>query len=282
MIVDNASTHPIADMCDVGWHPRATHVREGVVGLAAARFTGIETSSGDLIVFVDDDNLLAPDYLERAVALRAKQPRVAVFGAGRLVPEFETPPPDTLRGRLAHLAIRSAAISHVEVDPFNHGAIPWGAGLCVARQIAVRYEPFVRELGIESFAGPRGAALYGGDDDLFSWLAVRCGKSFGIFSELVVTHLIPSPRLTRGYFVQLLHDRALSAGIREFVLTGALPPAVDLTACARLVLHGVRRGSFSFACRCAEVSGAHRARRLVTKLRLQPVDAGLHRAHAES
>src|SRR5262245_3180408 len=64
LVVDNASdTAPVA-AADLAWHPRAAVVREDVLGLTAARVRGIAATNGDLVVFVDDDNIVAPDYLE--------------------------------------------------------------------------------------------------------------------------------------------------------------------------------------------------------------------------
>ena len=46
-------------------HPRGRVVREDRLGLTHARTRGIEESSGEVILFVDDDNILREDYLEK-------------------------------------------------------------------------------------------------------------------------------------------------------------------------------------------------------------------------
>ena len=53
----------------LGWHPHHLELLENEPGLTAARVRGINESEGELLVFVDDDNLLADDYLERAVEI---------------------------------------------------------------------------------------------------------------------------------------------------------------------------------------------------------------------
>ena len=63
LVVDNASDAPLAGRFDLSWHPNARHVREEKVGLTHARLHGIAASQADLLVFVDDDNVLRPDYL---------------------------------------------------------------------------------------------------------------------------------------------------------------------------------------------------------------------------
>src|SRR5580658_5937900 len=82
LIVDNASQPPVAEHCDITWHPRGRHVREDRLGIIFARLCGINNTTGQLLVFVDDDNVLAPDYLENTIAIAERHPYLGVFGAG--------------------------------------------------------------------------------------------------------------------------------------------------------------------------------------------------------
>ncbi len=66
VVVDNACDPPFAKLADLGWHPRARVVCERTLGLTEARLRGLRESRGDLIVFVDDDNVLADNYLKVA------------------------------------------------------------------------------------------------------------------------------------------------------------------------------------------------------------------------
>src|SRR6516165_2680410 len=65
LLVDNASRQPLEEIWDISWHSRGRHIREVKLGLTHARLRGIEESSGELLIFVDDDNLLAKDFLQR-------------------------------------------------------------------------------------------------------------------------------------------------------------------------------------------------------------------------
>ena len=93
LLIDNASRQPLAETWDISWHSCGRHIRVDELGLTPARLRGIQESSGKLLVFVDDDNLLAPDFLDQATAISAWCPALGVFGAGVLEPEFETQPP---------------------------------------------------------------------------------------------------------------------------------------------------------------------------------------------
>src|SRR6266568_4862897 len=79
LVVDNASDEALAGWFDISWHPKARHIQERQLGLTAARLCGIHESLGDLCVFVDDDNVLAKNYLEAALDLAHEYPKIGAF-----------------------------------------------------------------------------------------------------------------------------------------------------------------------------------------------------------
>src|SRR5580658_2507120 len=90
LLVDNASEKPLDLLYDLAWHLRARYVREQELGLTLARLRGIRESTGDVLVFVDDDTVLASDYLEQTLAVERQWPFIGMW-AGQVDPEFETP-----------------------------------------------------------------------------------------------------------------------------------------------------------------------------------------------
>src|SRR5260370_10394712 len=74
VVVDNRSDEPLADRIDLAWHPDAHIVREESLGLTPARLRGIRESRGDLLVFVDDDNVLDADFLATAHRISQERP----------------------------------------------------------------------------------------------------------------------------------------------------------------------------------------------------------------
>ena len=69
LIIDNASRGRLtAATWDLSWHPRARIVREEEIGLSVARMRGMKEAAADILVFVDDDNVLDPDYLMQLLA----------------------------------------------------------------------------------------------------------------------------------------------------------------------------------------------------------------------
>src|SRR4051794_17670909 len=64
----------------------------GPLGLNAARNTGVERSSGELVAFVDDDVRVAPGWLEALLAAARAHPDVDVF-TGPIRASLEGPAP---------------------------------------------------------------------------------------------------------------------------------------------------------------------------------------------
>jgi succinoglycan biosynthesis protein ExoM len=73
------------------------YVHEPQTGVARARNRGVDEAQGTHIIFLDDDETPAPDWLA-AFAAAARQGAQAAFGA--VEPSFETDPPADLHGPL--------------------------------------------------------------------------------------------------------------------------------------------------------------------------------------
>jgi glycosyltransferase involved in cell wall biosynthesis len=102
---DYGTTGPQATEVDLTWHANARIVREERLGLTFARLRGFAEAKGELIVMVDDDNVLAPDYLETAVRIAEEHPMLGAFG-GKCLPEFEVEPEEWLASVRSGLGLR--------------------------------------------------------------------------------------------------------------------------------------------------------------------------------
>jgi glycosyltransferase involved in cell wall biosynthesis len=274
-LIDNASSRPLADSWDISWHRGGRHIRADELGLTAARLRGIKESSGGLLIFVDDDNELAPDFLDQAVAIAGRRGNLGVFGAGILEPEFEIRPSTEIGAYLDLLALRSVSSAVQSGNPKDFRCIPWGAGLCVTRSVANCYQKFVEEVGINAVLDRRGRRLFCGGDDLFSRIAVEIGLEFGVLPELRINHLISASRLNQRHLLQLIHDHSLSHGVLRYLLDGIQPGQTkNLADYASLFLHTMRNGWFSMKCRLAEWQGEVEAARFVSRKRLRPLERG--------
>jgi glycosyltransferase involved in cell wall biosynthesis len=274
LLVDNASSQRLADVWDLSWHPRHAHIRENELGLTLARLRGIKEASGSLLLFLDDDNLPAPDYLERAVGIERMYPYLGVVGAGVLEPEFEIDPSPELVPLLGRLALRESSSRLWTNNPKDTHSVPWGAGLCVTRPIATAYVQIIERLKISHVLDRHGERLFCGGDDLFSWVSARNGCGFGVFPELRITHLIGAHRLNQSYFLRLVHDHAYSHGLLNYLYFGDEQPRPGVETVVRTLLLGVRQGWFSMRCGWAAARGARSATRYLVGQGMHPITHG--------
>ena len=220
LLIDNASAKSLPEQFDLSWHPHSRHVREEELGLTPARLRGIHESKADLLVFVDDDNLLAGNYLEQAMVISKEWPFVGVWGGGS-VPEYETPLPYWVGDQVWRLAIAS-----VNEDVWSNlregfATIPAGAGLCIRRSVGLRFVEWCRMNRDSKTLDRKGGALSGyGDVDL-AHCALDIGLGTGKSSRLQLTHLIPASRLTLDYFVR--HAEGDAASLMLFRVMRGLP-----------------------------------------------------------
>ncbi|MBA3257108.1 MAG: glycosyltransferase, partial [Pyrinomonadaceae bacterium] len=204
-------------------HPQARHIREEELGLTPARLRGIQESTGEILVFVDDDNVLDADYLEWVVRLADDWPMIGAFG-GQVRPEFEEEPPEWTREYWQRLAIREFKQDKWSNVPGLDDTTPYGAGLCVRQRVAGEYLAY-HVNGKRKFVLDRAGAslLSAGDVDLAA-TACDIGLGNGLFTSLKLTHLIPRERVEENYLLRLLEAQAFSGIVlSSFRSHGATP-----------------------------------------------------------
>jgi len=221
LLIDNASDDLLSDAWDLSWHPNGKHVLEKKLGLTPARIRGVKESSGELLLYVDDDNVLAPDYLERSLEIAARMPFLGCFGAGRLEPEFEEEPAPEFQPYTKRLALRTVDAPIWSNDPRDSN--PWGAGLVVKKSIAQAYSETVESSETRFLLDRKGEGLNAGGDDEFSWISYDRGLGKGIFPELKIIHLIDRNRLSREYLLKLVKGHAYSGVILHSIHDQHLP-----------------------------------------------------------
>ena len=218
IIVDNASEIAFTESIDVSWHPNFRYIREEKPGLTPARICGIRESRGDLIIFVDDDNILEKNYLHIAARIKREKPYIGCW-SGNVVPIFQEPPAGELKPYLFCLCIRE-----VKKDLWSNtgeiSVMPWGAGMCILKTIAMEYVYRIEKSELASILGrpdglPRGANDYD--------VAITCiyhGFGVGLFCELFVKHLIPKERTTLHNICKTLESGAASGLVFQAIHCG--------------------------------------------------------------
>jgi glycosyltransferase involved in cell wall biosynthesis len=210
LLVDNASDVPLAGRFDVSWHPEGRIVLEPETGLTAARLCGIFHARAPILVFVDDDNLLAPDYLQVTATLATAWPMLGVWGCGSFVPEWESAPPAHFAPYLAYLAVQARTADRWSNRAFDYDAMPAGAGICLRRDVAARFAEAVRADPRRRLLGRQGNQLSACEDFDLALTAIDLGLGTGVFVNLRLTHLMPAVRTTESYLLRLVEGHARS------------------------------------------------------------------------
>lgn len=242
IVVDNLSDSPVSQRTNYPEGlPEPRIVPESELGLTPARLAGIGAAGGNVLVFVDDDNVLAADYLERARELMDEEPNVGAAG-GIIEAEYEVDPEPWAVPYLDLLGIRDFGERPIRALVYNRVG-PWepiGAGMVVRAVVARHYAAVARDplrRALDRQGGKLGSC---GDTDM-----ARCAPDLGFYlayaPQLRVTHLIPEFRVRYGYFVRLCRSLKRSGILLDRIRTG-MPPAIRRKGrWARMVFEGVRQ-----------------------------------------
>jgi glycosyltransferase involved in cell wall biosynthesis len=220
LLIDNGSDESLASRIDLSWHPEGRHILEEELGLTPARLRGIAEATGDLLIFVDDDNVLQRDYLEAASQISVNHPYLGAFG-GSIEAEFEVEPDPRLQSLLPSLAIRG--VTGAKWANFGSAALPFGAGLCVTAKVAQAYAANTSGSEIRRCLDRRGGSLMGGGDLDLAMTSYGLGMGVGLFDKLVVTHLIDKRRLSPQYLHRVFVEGTYSSHIVRYLHAGVAP-----------------------------------------------------------
>ena len=216
ILVDSASEHPLAERTEEQLHliraPWARLVRATESGLSIARRLGLRESKGELLVWFDDDNVPAPDYLEQVVRFSAAYPQVSVWGAGTIAVEFTDKVPRWVEHDMPPF-FQEREHGRDEVGSSRAWApyFPVGSGL-VTRRAAMERWAAATEAGRYTLTGRDGARLSAGDDAQIIFGAIAASEQVGVAAGQRLAHLIPAFRCTTEYLARL--EFGLSASLR--------------------------------------------------------------------
>jgi len=210
LVIDNASKDKTEEVARSEWEKikngasdiKFSVIKEMEPGLSAARKRGIVESTGDYLIFVDDDNWLASDFLEKAVELFNQYPQGGVFG-GLGVPFFETGvQPEWFNHFQSAFAVGSQGPANGDVT-HSRGYV-FGASSIWKKSILDRIivEPFILTDRI-------GSKLTSGGDSELCFKAVLQGYKIIYSDGLKFTHFIPKERLKKEYVDRMMKDSCL-------------------------------------------------------------------------
>jgi len=209
IVVDNNSTDNTAKVVredQANW-PSAYPLKyyfEPQQGAAFARKRAVVEAQGEVIGFLDDDNLPAPDWIISAYLFAKKNPKAGAFG-GKIHGAFEVPPSEDYQKVITYcLAIVEQGETAFMYPP-RKGALPPTAGLVVRKQAwckNVPKETFLR--------GRVGKSQMGSEDlEVLSYIQ-NAGWEIWYNPNMNIDHKIPPQRLSRDYLVALSRGNGLA------------------------------------------------------------------------
>ena len=206
LLIDNASETALGRDCNLCWHPSGRHIREDKLGLSFARVKGVNEARGELIVFLDDDNILDRNYLATAKSIMQDKTIGALGGAASPIFEENVVPPAYFYNVATWLACGAQfgsrdSIGKEFVDLTElHDFSLFGAGLVVRRS------DMTDLLGLPDFpslSDRMGTTLSSGGDYEICYLIALKGKRIGYSAQLRFEHIIPEFRLEPSYLLRL-------------------------------------------------------------------------------
>jgi glycosyltransferase involved in cell wall biosynthesis len=208
LVIDNNSTDDTAKV--VGQYQnrwlRGAQLRyyfEPDQGLAIARQRAILEARGELVGFLDDDNIPAQNWVASAYQFGQHHPQAGAYGS-RIQGEFEVPPPPGFKRIAALLALTDRGSSELQYLP-QKKLLPPGAGLVVRRQAWLENVPN------HCFLQGRCREPYLPGEDLEALLHIqRGGWEIWYNPAMQVTHQIPNRRLEKDYLLGLCRGVGLS------------------------------------------------------------------------
>ncbi len=262
LLIDNNSTPSLEQHYNLNWHPNGKIIIESELGLTAARIRGFKEANTDLVLMVDDDNILDPEFLSKTLQIAESSPELGAWGAS-ITGEFEKKVPRWLRRELLFLAIRPLSTIQLAARNTPGFPTPAGAGMTVRRSV---FEHYMRQIQNDPFRkglDRKGNSLVSAGDTDISMGAWDLGLGLANFPELKLKHLIPAARMTPGYMCRLHESMAYSAYVfkllrNENPLTTLHSPNRIIRTFAREILKGRWNGARFFI---AQVKGSRKAHR---------------------
>jgi glycosyltransferase involved in cell wall biosynthesis len=220
LVIDNNSsdnTSEIAkEFCAANLSIPWSVIIESNPGLTHARLCGIRNAKYDILLFCDDDNWLASDYIKNGVAHGLRHPQLAIWGAGISEGVFEVEPAKWADPYLRMLAIFNNGEDRIGAATADQAVVS-GAGMFMTMEFAKRYAKEVAENPLRAKLDRTGnVALAGGDSDMHK-IAYQLGYCTGYFMDLSFKHYMPKERLSAKYFLRLKRNMSLSTVVLQHI-----------------------------------------------------------------
>lgn len=214
ILVDNNSNRPIEEYTIVGDFIKSKRnvqlISEKKPGLTSARIAGFKKAKYDWVVFFDDDNEPAADYLTEAVKIINRYPHAGVWGPGKIDVEFNGKVSKFALGQKELFQQRSMSETIIDNVRWEQNAYPFGTGMIVRKGILFEYNKNVLE-GKYSLTDRIGNSLISGGDIQILLTAIKMGYYAGSSPCLKLVHNIDVNKTKYKRIIKLAYSLSASA-----------------------------------------------------------------------
>lgn len=209
IVVDNNSSVPLSELDYVQKFVTDALIDVKILveknpGLTNARISGTKCSQGEVILFVDDDNLLESNYVfELKKAFQTYQD-VSCWGPGNVTVEFSGDVDDWVDDYKSLFQQKSRSSIAYGCLKGWHSFSPAGTGLAVRKNVMIKYIEFVEEKKFNAL-DRTGKSLSSGGDSQIIHTSTILGKASGQLPQLRLIHLIDSEKANLDYMKNLYY-----------------------------------------------------------------------------
>ena len=200
ILVDNNCTDntrsEVDHFCNVFPQVTLRYFVETNQGLSHARNRGIRESKGDILVYVDDDATVNPEYLKTYADWFAAHPETDAAG-GPIIPHYETGSEPKWMTYFIKRLLTGYLYFGDKVRPFPGDNYPGGGNAAYRASVFEKVGLYNVQLG------RNGDSLTGGEEkDIFDKMK-REGMQFVYLPNAILYHSIPGYKLEADYFNRL-------------------------------------------------------------------------------
>ena len=209
LVVDNNSrdeTREVVERFRLQYPGRFRYLFEPTPGKSHALNSGIQQARGDLLAFLDDDAIAAPDWL--ASLTRSLQLGKANGAGGRILPDRAIDPPPWLS--LASPYAKGPLVTFdCGAEPGVLNTSPFGTNMAFTKEMFQIYGGFRTELGAQpgSDNRQRQGRPHAGEDSEFGERLLHAGERLWYEPSAIVYHEVRQDRLRREYFEHWWFDK---------------------------------------------------------------------------
>ena len=203
ILVNNASTDKTEEKSIEQWNHNPVSdlhiVNELKPGLMHARLKGVSVAKYDIISFIDDDNWVEANWVEKVFSVFRISNEIGACG-GTITAAFETEPPSWFGSFKSGYAIGEQMEETGYLNE-QRGYL-WGAGLSVRKNI---FENIQGKKYQWILTGRKGNTLLAGDDGEICKAVLLSGYKLYYKKDLSLIHFMPSGRINEKKMVNMVY-----------------------------------------------------------------------------